>query len=983
MAEELPKTTDFEVASVAERYGEEEEEEDIEEGGEEEEEEEEEEDVEDGEERLYTLQFEGGMNPLDFVENDASGALPYQQFERLEYEALAERKRKALKDRRGDISAKKSKQEDVFGASIDEIMELMELGLRRKSRKRKKRGRRKGSKKKLSPEVTKKLGDATLHYASGRYDEAIGLLREVVLLSPNLPDPYHTLGLIYNALGDRKKALNFYMIAAHLSPKDPSLWKLLVTRSIEHGNTGQVMYCLSKAITADPQDMSLRVDRALLYIKLGDYQKAAESYEQILGLNPENIEALTKAVEMHHKSGHVERAIKVLEDYIRDHPNIADLSVVNLLASIYMEINAYSKAIEQIEHAKSAYCTDEDLPLFLAVNAGICHVHLNNMEKAEAFFMCLQREKAEEQGNLITKVADSCMKLGYYESALKFYLMLEGAAGYDNVFLHLKVAQCYASKKETSKAISFFHKVLSTMEDDVDARVTLASLLVEEGKEDEAIMLLSPPKDPDNNTPMRSDPWWLDGRIRMKLAQIYHARGMLEAFVDAIFSCIHETLFIEHINQKVKIPRKLPRRVLFERVKVLDDHQADNVFRGFRPIATASDLLKAARAKRSLQKMAAVREERKAAALAAGLDWRSDDSDEEPLPKRRQPPLPKLLKDEEHIQLILNLCKALASLRRYWEALQIINNTLKLADNTFFVEKEGLRSLGAQIAYNTTDPNHGYDYVRHIVREHPYSLAAWNCYYKVVSRLENRLSKHAKLLHSSMRRAGHTDRNPPMNISENQQTMIQQHEAAVKEYLQAYRVQQDGPKVESRLSKHGKFLHNMRIQHTDCVPPMIIAGHQLSMISQHQAAAKEYLEAYKVQPDNPFINLCAGTALINLALGFRLQNKHQCVVQGLAFLYNCLRICPNSQEALYNIARAYQQVGLVTLAVMYYEKVLAIHQRDYPIPKLPNEDCSLPENPKPGYSDLHMEAAYNLHLIYKKSGAFDLARQVLKDYCTP
>ncbi|KAG9455032.1 hypothetical protein H6P81_007936 [Aristolochia fimbriata] len=980
MAEEQPEMTDFEEASRAERDGEEEEEEDVEEG------EEEDDDDDDAEDELYTLRFENGMNPLDFVENDASGVLPYQQFERLEYEALAERKRKALQNRRGDKSSKKSKHEDVFGASIDEIMELMELGVRRKSRKCKKRGRRKGSKKKLSPEITKKLGDATLHYASGRYDEAVGLLKEVVLLAPNLPDPYHTLGLIYNALGDRKKSLNFYMIAAHLSPKDPSLWKLLVPQSIEQGNTGQVMYCLSKAITADPQDVNLRVDRALLYIKLGDYHKAAESYEQILGLNPEDIEALTKAAEFHQKSGHVGRAIKLLEEHIRDHPSVADLSVFNLLASKYMENNAYSKAIELIEHAKSAYGTGEDLPLFLSVNAGICHVHLNNMERAEAFFMCLQREKAEEQGNLITKVADCCMKFGHYESALKFYLLLEGTAGYDNGFLYLKVAQCYASMKERAKAIPFFYKVLSTAEDNVDSRVTLASLLLEEDKENEAIMLLSPPKDPGatgDNTLIGSNPWWLNGRVRMKLAQIYHAKGMLEAFVDAIFLCIHETLFIETINQKVKVPKRLPRRVLFERVKVLDDHQADNVFRGFRPIATASDLLKATRARKSLQKMEAVREERKAAALAAGLDWRSDDSDDEPLTKKREPPLPKLLKDEEHIQLVLNLCKALASLRRYWEALQIINNTLKLTDNTFFAEKEVLRSLGAQIAYNTTDPNHGYDYVRHIVREHPYSLSAWNCYYKVVSRLENRLSKHAKLLHSSMRRAGPTDHNTPMNISENQQTMIQQHEAAVKEYLQAYRVQQDGPRVESRLSKHGKFLHNMRVQRTDSVPPMIIAGHQLSTISQHQAAAKEYLEAYKVQPDNPFINLCAGTALINLALGFRLQNKHQCAVQGLAFLYNCLRICPNSQEALYNVARAYQQVGLFTLAAIYYEKVLAIHQKDYPIPKLPNEDCSFPENPKAGYCDLHMEAAYNLHLIYKKSGAFDLARQILRDHCTP
>lgn len=67
---------------------------------------------------------------------------------------------------------------------------------------------------------------------------------------------------------------------------------------------------------------------------------------------------------------------------------------------------------------------------------------------------------------------------------------------------------------------------------------------------------------------------------------------------------------------------------------------------------------------------------------------------------------------------------------------------------------------------------------------------------------------------------------------------------------------------------------------------------------------------------------------------------------------------------------------------MYYEKVIAINERDYPIPKLQNENVDVIENEKPGYCNLRREAAYNLHLIYKRSGAVDLARQVLKDYCS-
>jgi len=60
--------------------------------------------------------------------------------------------------------------------------------------------------------------------------QAIAVLDEVVWLEPNLPDAYHTLGLVYGAIGDYETEMGFYMIYAHLTPKDSSLWKWLFVR---------------------------------------------------------------------------------------------------------------------------------------------------------------------------------------------------------------------------------------------------------------------------------------------------------------------------------------------------------------------------------------------------------------------------------------------------------------------------------------------------------------------------------------------------------------------------------------------------------------------------------------------------------------------------------------------------------------------------------------------------------------------------------
>ncbi|KAL1831449.1 hypothetical protein ACET3Z_001100 [Daucus carota] len=896
--------------------------------GDEEEEEEEEDDM------SYKMRFEGEMDPLDFIENDASAVDKYHQFQRIEneYEALAARKRTPLSS--SNLS-KKLRNDDDHVETFEEIMEAMAYNSgRKRRRKNKKKGRRRGSKKKVNPEVARKLGEATLHYSNERYEEARCLLKEVIRLDPYLPDPYYKLGLVYEQLKDKKKQMGCYMLAAHSSPKDGSLWKLLVLLSVEEGNNEQAMYCLSKAITADPQDLSLRFDRASLYVELGDYLKAAESYEQIsrlrpelveAELRPELVEALKKATKLYQKCGQRERAVSILEEYVKRNQTEAEISIIYLLVSMLIEGRAYIKALNHIEHAQQVYCAGKEFPLPLTIKAGVCQAHLGNLEKAEAIFCVLQRGNACDRPQIVTEVADSLANLKHYELALKYYMMLEAIGDNDSGVLYSRIAECNLHLGDRLRSIEYYYKALPKLNDSVDTRLKLASLLLEESKDDEAISILCPPTDHECTYEHNLDKpelWWTNFTIKLKLSQIYKDRGSLDSFVDTIYPCVQKS-FLEAIQQKDRAKRKLTRSELFERAKVLDNRQNDNVFHGFRPMASTSDLTKATRAKKLLQKKEALREEKRAAALAAGVEYKSDESDVEPPQVTRRRPLPNLLVDEEYHCLIIDLCKSLASLQKYWEALEIIDISLKLACSTLSVErKEELRSIGAQIAYNIGDPSHGWDCARYIVNQHPYSFAAWNCYYKVISRLDN------------------------------------------------------------RYSKHGKFLHSMRVKHKDCVPPYIIFGHQLTMISQHQAAAKDYLEAYKLMPDNPLINLCVGSALINLALGHRLQNKHQCVMQGLAFLFKNLLLSENSQEALYNIARAYHHVGLVTLAATFYEKVLAIREKDYPIPKLPNENQDGVESRKPGYCDLGREAAYNLHLIYKSSGAVDLARQVLKDHCS-
>jgi len=76
----------------------------------------------------------------------------------------------------------------------------------------------------------------------------------------------------------------------------------------------------------------------------------------------------------------------------------------------------------------------------------------------------------------------------------------------------------------------------------------------------------------------------------------------------------------------------------------------------------------------------------------------------------------------------------------------------------------------------------------------------------------------------------------------------------------------------------------------------------------------------------------------------------------------------HEEESNYNLGRAAHHLGLVHIAVEYYKKCL-------------DGNGSQIDAIEPTYEvGLKQEAAFNLSLIYRGTGADDLARQVLQKY---
>ncbi|KAK7046123.1 transcription factor TFIIIC subunit tfc4 [Paramarasmius palmivorus] len=148
--------------------------------------------------------------------------------------------------------------------------------------------------------------------------------------------------------------------------------------------------------------------------------------------------------------------------------------------------------------------------------------------------------------------------------------------------------------------------------------------------------------------------------------------------------------------------------------------------------------------------------------------------------------------------------------------------------------------------------------------------------------------------------------------------------------------------------------------------PLVIAiyGQMCVAAKSYQSAIFYLLHAYDYLPQDPMICLCLAIASIGRAMQRQSDNRHHLIAQGLAFLsqYRTLRKSDpkHLSEVEFNFGRAFQQLGLNSLAVKHYERVLRLTEEQQEAPNLARE------------------AAYNLSLIYITTGAAPLAQALYR-----
>ena len=362
------------------------------------------------------------------------------------------------------------------------------------------------------------LGNAELSFARGEHKDAILMVLEVIKGQPMAFEPYQTLGDFYEQLSQDDKALQYFTIAAFLSPNDGENWKYVAEKHVEQGNDLQTaIKCFDKAIKYLPmgsEQIECRMERARLYEEhLKDLSKAIEGYESVLSLCQENdgefaVDLAKKVARLHFENKNIPLSVKVLEEtFSKYQSHIASENI-----NVYIELLITQSDIAKALSAYQEYCgvkfldkeTNEVLekitsevlsskgthvkvdleypdlmPIDLLSKLIVCLIILDAEASLPQLQELLLKESPDNTGDLYLDVAEAYIDKKRFEDSVIFLERLVDSEAYGcEGAVWLRFARVLTHLNQSERSIEAYKKVILHEPNHFDARLELSQQLV-------------------------------------------------------------------------------------------------------------------------------------------------------------------------------------------------------------------------------------------------------------------------------------------------------------------------------------------------------------------------------------------------------------------------------------------------------------------------------------------------------------------------
>ncbi|KAF9112233.1 transcription factor TFIIIC subunit tfc4 [Mortierella sp. AM989] len=427
----------------------------------------------------------------------------------------------------------------------DPALEELGLALAPKSRKERKKLQKKTSNPVYPPEVQKLLGMANHAYVNRDYKEAVELFQQVIVNHANVFQAWNIMGVIQEELGNTEKALQLYLVAAHLTPRDGALWKKLAV--------------ISKNCGADKNDLDALWDRSIMYQILGESYKAIMGFQKILKTKQHYMPALEELVKIYSSldqdnKRYRENMHQAMIDYEAAYLHYSSLpdrlanasgdpfdvtdevdgsavhnepfgySALNMLSELYIMFEEYEKPIEMIKvwsrrlqkrshqtwwddyKDDREFDTDLDdeelqaslgenrtrgLPVDLRVKLGICRLMLEEVKEAKAQFKYLWRCSVEDFPDLYEEIAELYVSKQMWKEA---YNVIRAMVQYDEMDIPkiwVMAGECLRHLGQLKESKDYLEQAHRADPASVDVSMVLAEVYEEMGNLPQALTLVN------------------------------------------------------------------------------------------------------------------------------------------------------------------------------------------------------------------------------------------------------------------------------------------------------------------------------------------------------------------------------------------------------------------------------------------------------------------------------------------------------------
>lgn len=358
------------------------------------------------------------------------------------------------------------------------------------------------------------MGEANLRYARGQNELAEKVCLEIIRQVPLAPEPFLTLAQIHDSNPD--KYLQFSLIAAHLNPADSEQWVRIAQFYIEQGDVRRAINCYTKAIKFNPKDIDLRLKRIELLESINDEKMASRCWYSLVFIIPVEegsflMQTGKRVAERLIQTKKYAKALEIMSYLYRRVNNLFHNEDLNQLFELLILNNEFKQVIDILcTHTELRMTYSTKMPTNANVISTIERVYIPKvmiLDFRSKLIVCLVNLRAfhlidqlvdnilehiniESAGDCYLDVAEALMKVERYADAIRLLRPLVQSKNYSLAAVWLRYADCFRATGEFEQAIESYAQVVSMAPQHFDARLTLAALLKQQGRDDEALQAL-------------------------------------------------------------------------------------------------------------------------------------------------------------------------------------------------------------------------------------------------------------------------------------------------------------------------------------------------------------------------------------------------------------------------------------------------------------------------------------------------------------